>query len=255
MILQSPGDVAFNIINFPVYWYGIVLAFAVLSGVLCAEYISAKYLPEKFFIETSPLIIILGIIGARLYYCIVNFNYYINNPLEIIDIRQGGMSVHGMIIAGIAAYYFICKKYKTDFFRVLDISSCGVSLAQAIGRWGNFFNSEAFGYPTNSDWGLFIPVSDRPLPYLNHELFHPAFLYESVLDLFIFFLLLKILKKSEKPGYTFFGYLILYGTVRIFVENIRIDSVLNISGMPVAIWVSLFCVIAGCIGVFLKKLF
>ncbi len=249
MVIASPGEVAFFIFNFPIYWYGIILAFAVFVGVACAEILARKFsvLPHNFFIDNSPLVIICGIVGARIYYCFVNFNYYIKHPFEIIDIRQGGLSVHGMIFAGVIAVYFLAKKYRVSILAILDVLVCPVILAQAIGRWGNFFNSEAFGYPTNADWGVYIPVSHRPLAYINYDLFHPAFIYESFLDFAAFFILFFIFRKMPE-GVTFFSYLILYSIIRIIVENFRIDSVLNIASIPVAQWVSCFFILVSVCG-------
>lgn len=249
MIIQSPGEIAFYIFNFPVYSYGIILAFAVFLGVCTAEILAKKFsdVPENFFVDNSPAVIIAGILGARLYYCIVNYPYYIHNPLEIFDIRQGGLSIHGMLIAGIITFYFLAKKYRVNLLRLLDVLACSVILAQSAGRWGNFFNSEAFGYPTGGNWGVFIPVSQRPVEFLNYEFFHPAFLYESFLDLVVFTVLIFILRRT-RSGCTFFWYLILYSVVRIFVEYFRIDSVLNIGGFPIAQVVSVLLIIAGVIG-------
>ena len=249
MIIQSPGEVAFYIFNFPVYFYGIILAFAVFLGVCTAEILAKKFsdIPENFFVDNSPAVIIAGILGARLYYCIVNYPYYIHNPLGIFDIRQGGLSIHGMLIAGIVTVYFLAEKYRVNLLRLLDVLACSVILAQSAGRWGNFFNSEAFGYPTGGNWGVFIPVSQRPVEFLNYEFFHPAFLYESFLDLVVFTVLIFILRRT-RSGCTFFWYLILYSVVRIFVEYFRIDSVLNIGGFPIAQVVSVLLIIAGVIG-------
>lgn len=249
MIIQSPGEIAFYIFNFPVYSYGIILAFAVFLGVCTAEILAKKFsdVPENFFVDNSPAVIIAGILGARLYYCIVNYPYYIHNPLEIFDIRQGGLSIHGMLIAGIITFYFLAKKYRVNLLSLLDVLACSVILAQSAGRWGNFFNSEAFGYPTGGNWGVFIPVSQRPVEFLNYEFFHPAFLYESFLDLVVFAVLIFILRRT-RAGCTFFWYLILYSVVRIFVEYFRIDSVLNIGGFPIAQVVSVLLIIAGVIG-------
>lgn len=249
MIIQSPGEIAFYIFNFPVYSYGIILAFAVFLGVCTAEILAKKFsdIPENFFVDNSPAVIIAGILGARLYYCIVNYPYYIHNPLGIFDIRQGGLSIHGMLIAGIITFYFLAKKYRVNLLRLLDVLACSVILAQSAGRWGNFFNSEAFGYPTGGNWGVFIPVSQRPVEFLNYEFFHPAFLYESFLDLVVFTVLIFILRRT-RSGCTFFWYLILYSVVRIFVEYFRIDSVLNIGGFPIAQVVSVLLIIAGVIG-------
>lgn len=254
MILQSPGETVFSVFGLEVYWYGIILAFAVFLGVCTAEILAKKFsdIPENFFVDNSPVVIIAGILGARLYYCIVNYPYYIHNPSEIFDIRQGGLSIHGMLIAGIVTVYFLAKKYRVNLLRLLDVLACAVILAQSAGRWGNFFNSEAFGYPTGALWGVYIPPENRPLQYFDSELFHPAFLYESVLDLVVFFILLFILRKTHRcSGYAFFWYLILYSVVRIFVESFRIDSVLNIAGIPVAQWVSVLMIAAAACGLWI----
>ena len=237
-MFHSPGETAFYILGFPVYYYGILLAFAIFTGVYAAYLLYKKYY-DKFkadcIIDFSPLIILSGIIGARLYYCIVNYSYYLHHPLEIFYIRQGGLSIHGMIIIGICSLYILSKKYKMEFLKLLDVFFCGTALAQSIGRWGNFFNSEAFGLPTNLPWKLYIPVSHRPPQYINFEYFHPTFLYESILDILIFIILLNLFKRFSKyPGTIAAIYLILYSLARIFVEYLRIDSVLNIYGFPVA---------------------
>lgn len=252
MIIQSPGEVAFYIFNFPVYWYGIVLAFAAFCGVCVAEFLARRFsdIPEDFFIDVAPLVIIFGIIGARVYYCLVNFHYYSSHVAEVIDIRQGGLSIHGMIIAGVVAFYFIARKYKLNLLKVLDVLACATIFAQSIGRWGNFFNSEAFGIPTYSDWGVFIPIDNRPFQYISYEFFHPTFLYESLVDLLIFFVLLFILSKCKKSGVVFFWYLILYSIARIFVEFIRVDSVLNIASLPIAVIVSCILLFIGIFGVY-----
>lgn len=246
-MFQSPTDVAFNLLGFPIYYYGIILAIAILIGVYCAYCLYKKfYGVEKAqnIIDFSPYIIIIGILGARFYYCLVNFAYYSNHPLEIFYIRQGGLSIHGVIIIGLCALYYFSKKYKMSFFKLIDVFLCGTALGQSIGRWGNFFNSEAFGSPTNLPWKLFIPISHRTAQYMDFQYFHPTFLYESILDILIFIVLLVFFKKFSKyPGTLACMYLILYSLARIFVEHFRVDSVLNIYGIPVAQLVSILLII------------
>ena len=212
-MFQSPGDVAFSILGFPVYYYGIILAFAILTGVYTAYFLYKTFYDNvnaKKIIDFAPFIIIIGIIGARLYYCCVNYSYYLNHPLEIFYIRQGGLSIHGMIIVGIVSLFVFSKIYKMSFLKLIDVFLCGTALGQCIGRWGNFFNSEAFGTPTNLPWKLYIPIQHRPIQFINYEYFHPAFLYESVLDLVIFILLFCTFKKlSKHPGMIACVYLIL----------------------------------------------
>ena len=257
-MFQSPTDVAFNVFGFPIYFYGIILASAILVGVYCA-YLLYKHFYDKQeaskIIDFSPYIIIMGIIGARLYYCLVNFSYYIEHPLEVFYIRQGGLSIHGVIIVGILALYLFAKKYKMSFLKLIDAFLCGTALGQSIGRWGNFFNSEAFGTPTNLPWKLYIPITHRPTQYIDFQYFHPTFLYESILDFLIFIILLLCFKKlSKSPGVLACLYLIMYSLVRIVVEHFRIDSVLNIDGIPIAQLVSLLIIFISSIAiVFLSR--
>ena len=247
IMFRSPGEIAFRIFDFPVYFYGIILAFAIFVGVYAAFLFYKKFydnVKAACIIDFSPFIIITGILGARIYYCLVNFSYYTVNPLEIFDIRQGGLSIHGMIIAGIIAIYFLSKKYNMPFLKLIDSFFCATPLSQCIGRWGNFFNSEAFGCPTNLPWKLYIPISHRPAEYIDYEYFHPAFLYESMLDLFIFIILFMLFKRlSKHPGTLACLYLIMYSCVRILVEYCRIDSILNIGSIPIAQIVSFIIII------------
>ena len=246
-MLNSPGDIAFTLFGIPVYYYGIIIAFAVFVGFFISYYLYKKYYNNRnLILDISPWLLIFGIIGARLYYCVINYSYYINKPLEVFFIRQGGLSVHGMIIAGALALFCFSKKYKVSFFRLTDVFLCGTVLAQSIGRWGNFFNSEAFGLPCNLPWKLYIPISHRPSEYINYEYFHPAFLYESILDLVIFIILFSLFKKfSQKSGIITSLYLILYAIVRIFIEQLRLDSALNIFGIPIAQIVSAVMIVLG----------
>ena len=215
---QSPGDVAFHIFGMPVYFYGIIMAIAVFVGFLTSDYLYKKLIQfsvvspsplgeragergyvcnkkNNLILDISPYLIISGIIGARLYYCLVNYSYYIQKPLEIFFIRQGGLSIHGAIIAGALAFFYFSKKYKVPFLYLTDVFLCGTILAQSIGRWGNFFNSEAFGLPCDLPWKLYIPISHRPLEYINFEYFHPTFLYESLLDMGIFVVLIFVARQ------------------------------------------------------------
>lgn len=256
-MFKAPSDIAFNMFGFPIYFYGIILAFAVFIGIITTYKLFKKFYNEQEaekFIDFSPILIITGIAGARLYYCAVNYSYYINHPLEIFAIRQGGLSIHGMLIAGLLTLLLLCRFYKISFLKLSDAILCATALAQSIGRWGNFFNSEAFGTPCNLPWKLFIPLAQRPSDYINYEYFHPTFLYESILDFGIFILLLLLFKRfSKAPGTICCLYLILYGLVRIFVEHFRIDSALNISGIPVAQIVSLVILAVGICGLIIKK--
>lgn len=253
MILQSPGETAFILFNIQIYWYSIIMLLAILSGIFVVCKYSQKFsLPKDFWIDNSPLLIVFGIIFARLYYCLINFDYYSSNILDVFNIRGGGLSIHGVILGGIAYLLVLAKIKKLNFYNLADSVCIALPLSQSIGRWGNFFNSEAFGIPTNNNWGLYIPIENRPAAYIQNELFHPTFLYESLLDLIIFIMLLLILKKNPKSGTIFFTYLISYSFVRIFIEQLRTDSAFNVNGIPIAQIISVLIIIL-CIIVLMKR--
>jgi len=230
------------------------MATSCIVGVSIAYFLFKKYNPNSNYNKIwdfSAYVLIIGIIGARLYYCLLNSSKYITNLPEIFNIREGGLSIHGALIFGITALIFLAKHYKICAKKLLDVFACGTALAQSIGRWGNFFNSEAFGLPTDLPWKLYIPISQRPPEYIQYEYFHPTFLYESILDIVIFTVLLFVLKKSANnvPGTTFFAYLILYSIARILIETLRTDSVLNIHGIHFAHIVSIITLLIGIIGI------
>lgn len=258
-MFQSPGDILFSIHGFPIYNYGLTMAFACIIGVSVAYLLFKKYYSDKNYSELwdiSAYLIIAGIVGARLYYCLLNPVYYSANPLEILNFRQGGLSIHGGLIAGILTLILLSKKKGLPIFGVLDSFACGTALGQAIGRWGNFFNSEAYGYPTDLPWKLFIPASHRYPEFINFKYYHPTFLYESLLDLCIFAVLCFVMKKyaNLKPGVTLFVYLALYSVVRIFVEHFRIDSALDFYCVPIAQIISLLILIFSiCALIYLSK--
>lgn len=249
-MFASPGETAFFIGSLPIYYYGILMGLSLLVGIFMSWFIAKKFYPElesDVIFDIAPVIIISGILGARIYYCLLAHDYYFENPIEVLQIWQGGLSIHGGIIGGLLGGLIYAQRHKLPKLQLCDIFSYGLVLGQALGRWGNFFNSEAFGAPTNSFLKLFIPLANRPFGFEEYEYFHPTFLYESVLDICIFFVLFfvvrKVAKGEDKDGVVFFSYLLLYSIVRIIIERIRIDSVLNIGGVPIAEIISLFAII------------
>ncbi len=253
----TPPEIAyFTLFGFPVYYYGIILAVAILVGVIVANYIAIKeYLLLNIIPNIATSVIIGGIIGARLYYCLLNHSIYLKNPLEILMIREGGLSIHGAIIGGALVLFYQAKKNNIEFLKLCDICATGLPIAQAIGRWGNFFNSEAFGYPTNLPWKMFIRQPYRPDEYFNYEYFHPTFLYESLLNIVVFVILYKFILKQQKHqcGVITAWYLILYSFVRIFTETFRIDCVKYIWNIPVPIFISVILIIASALFIYIKN--
>lgn len=253
IILNAPNPIAFNLFNIPIYWYGIFMASAIFVAILLANLFFNKTNPEiskDKILEYSPYIIFSGIFGARLYYCLLNLHYYLLRPLEIFNVRQGGLSIHGAILGGILCLICLSKHTKTPLFKYLDAISATTILGQAIGRWGNYFNSEAYGLPVKSQtWGLFIPESQRLKEFADISLYHPTFLYESLLDLTGFGILTFLYFKFHKiNGFTFFAYLTIYSIIRFFIEQIRVDSALNIGNIPIAIIMSITLFLIGILG-------
>ena len=236
-MLTPPDIVSFSLFGLEVRYYGVILAASMLLALFVSCVISKKYYKDTgcgVLIDVFPILVLSGIIGARLFYVILSADYYLNHPAEILMFRNGGLSIHGALIGGLIGGIAYCKVKKISVLKYADVFSYGIVIAQALGRWGNFFNSEAFGLPTKLPL-LYVAPKYRPIEFIQNQYFHPAFLYESILDLIIFFILLFLVRKiAKKDGTVFFAYLILYSLARIFVEQIRIDSVLNIGQMPVA---------------------
>ena len=251
-MFESHSQIICTLFGFHIYFYGVILAVAIVTGTLVSDYIGTKFfsLKKETIIDLSPYLVIFGIIGARLYYCLLNYEFYLKFPTEILAIRHGGISIHGAILGGLIGHLIFAKRHQISALKLCDISAIGLVLAQAIGRWGNFFNSEAFGTPTDLPWKLYIAPQYRPIPYTDVEYFHPTFLYESLLNLVIFFILFYLVKngKSKKDGNIALYYLIMYSIVRIFVENIRLDSVCYMHGVHISFVVSAGIIFLALIG-------
>jgi len=245
MILYPPDSpIAFTIFNFPVRWYGIILSLAIFTGILLSSKLVKKYVSEKdynIFLDIMPVIVISAIFGARLFYVTGNFDYYIKNPSEILLINHGGISIYGAILFGIGALFIYHKIKNFLILKYLDILALTMPLCQSIGRWGNFFNQEAYGAPYSGFLKMYISENCRYSQLKDIEYYHPAFLYESILDFLLFLILLTVFLKFKniKTGTITCLYLFLYALIRIFVENIRLDSVLNISNIPIATIISI----------------
>ena len=254
-MFKSPGEIAFSIGNISVHYYGLCISFGIVLGLLVSYFICKKYYkdinPDIIFDIAIP-VIIGGIVGARLYYCLLSFDYYSKHILEIIQIYKGGLSIHGAIIGGLISGVIYAKKKNLPILKLCDIFTFALVTGQIIGRWGNFFNSEAFGLPAQNFLKLYIPAEKRPLLFMGNEYFHPAFLYESLLNIVVLILLYLLLQKKQKDGKIFLYYLIMYSIVRIIIESVRIDSVLYVFGLPVATFVSL--IITGLCFLALRKI-
>ena len=215
--MVAPNPIAFTIFGIDIMWYGILIGI----GFLLAITISYKRAPlhgieSEHILDLSIWIIPSAIIGARLYYVIFSWSSYNGNLKAMLNIRGGGLAIHGGIIACVIVAYFVCKHYKMDLIEVFDLMFPAVALAQSIGRWGNFFNSEAHGGPTTLPWGVLV----------DGQYVHPTFLYESVWCFLLFWFLLYVDKRRKFKGQIVCLYGILYSTERFFVEQLRTDSLM-----------------------------
>ncbi len=228
--------VAFSLFGIDVMWYGVIISAGILLGIILSFRECRRIgFKEDNLIDFLLVVIPVGIICARLYYVAFTWDYYSQNLGEIINIRNGGLAIHGGLFGGIIAGLIFCKIRKISFFRIIDIIAPPVILAQAIGRWGNFVNQEAHGGPTNLPWGIMV----------DGVKVHPTFLYESLGNLLIFFFLVWYRKnKRKKEGEVFALYLILYSVVRFFVEGLRTDSLMFL-GLRTAQIVSIGMFLAG----------
>jgi|AntRauTorckE6833_2_1112554.scaffolds.fasta_scaffold00067_44 phosphatidylglycerol:prolipoprotein diacylglycerol transferase len=261
----QPESILLSIGPITIYWYGFFMMSAILAGLLFIIYLAKRYKIEtNIIIDLAFWMILFGIIGARLYELIIDFNYYQNNPLAILKVWQGGLAIHGAIIAGIITLYFFSKnlskkineKYSNIFWKLTAIITPGLALGQFIGRWGNYFNQELFGLPSKAPWAIPIDIINRPIAYISDQYFHPTFLYESLGNLLIFLILfsihLYILKKSVFKKTVFIRisalYLFLYSVLRYLLEFLRLDSTLVLGSMR---WPQIISIVIILISIYL----
>jgi phosphatidylglycerol---prolipoprotein diacylglyceryl transferase len=225
--MVSPGAIAFQLGPIVVRWYGILMAVAIICGLL-VTYRQARRegLPADDIISVGQWSILAGLVGARIYEVAFNWSYYGQHPSKIVAVWEGGLAIHGGLIVGPLVGVLLAIRWKLPVLRGLDVVAPGIVLGQAIGRWGNFFNEEAFGQPTNLPWKLYISLPNRPRGYAQFEYFHPTFLYESLWDLLVFGLLVWVLRPllRDRPGALFFAYVGLYSVGRFAIEALRLDS-------------------------------
>ncbi len=229
---------AFMIGDFAIYWYAILIAVGAILAIIYAITNAKKYgiNPDKL-IDVAIFALVFGIIGARLYYVVFNLESY-TSFADVINIRDGGLAIYGGLIVGILTGFIVCKINKTKFLPALDIAAGGFFIGQAIGRWGNFVNQEAFGVNTNSIFGMYSESTESYLSSVGWELFkqgvevdptkpvHPCFLYESIWCAIGFLVILLYRKHRKFDGEIFLFYAAWYGTGRAFIEGLRTDSLM-----------------------------
>ena len=247
---------------FAIRWYGLLIALAVLLGLwISSELAKSRGLDGGLIADLLPLLVLCAVVGARIYYVLFEWRQYQINWLEAIQIWRGGIAIHGALLGGLLAVIGFTRWKQLSFWSVMDVLMPSVALGQAIGRWGNFFNSEAFGVPTDLPWKLFIPAANRPELYFDQSYFHPTFLYESIWDLALFTLLIVLFTRRNSEGNPLLPsgaitclYALVYSLGRFWIEGLRLDP-LCLSGtladgdcMRMAQVVSLLLALAGAAG-------
>ena len=250
----SPGPVLLDLGPVAIRWYGLLIAIAVLLGVSLSQWLAQRRSIDPDLLgDLAIWLVIAAIPCARLYYVAFEWDSYANNPAQILAIWRGGIAIHGALIGGTLATLLFARLQKVPFWQLADLVFPSVILGQAIGRWGNFFNSEAFGAPTDLPWKLFIPRNRRPLEYINEAYFHPTFLYESLWNLMLFSVLMWLFfrdlkgKPALKPGNLAMIYIAGYSAGRVWIEGLRTDS-LMFGPLRIAQIISLLGIILGLAG-------
>ncbi len=260
----------FYVGSFFIAFYGVIIAIGMLVGVsFILKEAKRVGFDEDQFLDICIITIVVGVIGARLYYVIFAWDYYKDNLLGIFNIRQGGLAIYGGVLAGIACVYILCRIKKLEFLKVIDVAIFGVIIGQIFGRWGNFFNREVFGQYTDGLFAMLLPLNSirsqldvtpemmANLVHLNgvdYISVHPTFLYESLWNLGLLIFLLCTRKKKKFEGYCFFTYLIVYGAGRFWIEGVRTDQ-LKLWGTNLAVsqLIAAVCVVLGSALYFYKR--
>jgi phosphatidylglycerol:prolipoprotein diacylglycerol transferase len=257
---QSPGSVLFKIGPLTIRWYGIMIALGFLAATSAATRLAKRWeIDADKILNLALFCFIGGIVGARLYYVALMWTEFSQHPLEIFfSSTEGfsirGLSIHGGILGALVVGLIYCRRVKIPFWSSCDVIATALPLGQGIGRWGNFFNSEAFGKPVSEHFPLqlFIPQDQRPMLFRNFEYFHPTFLYECAWDLMLFAVLYFYAADKLKrfPGLTFFVYVAGYSIGRLMIEPLRTDSIMVASTtLPWPILVSALMLAVALVGI------
>lgn len=223
--------------TFKIYYYALII----LAGVLLAAWLATRQAKKKgidpdLVWDMLPWLLVAGIIGARIWHILtppasmveqgITTYYYLTHPLEMLNMRNGGLGIPGAVIGGAIALFFYARRHKVSFAMWVDIIAPGLALAQAVGRWGNFFNQEVYGAPTNLPWKLFIDPAHRLPEYADVAYYHPLFLYEFIYNILNMAFLLWLgdrFAKRLRTGDIFLTYLVIYPVGRFFLEFLRLD--------------------------------
>lgn len=228
----EPTAILFSSGPLRIYWYGLIMVLAIVAALLLTFRLAKLYnLKRETIFDLAFWLIIGGLIGARIYDDLLQLPYYLQHPLQSLEIWKGGLAIHGAILAGLLIVWWFARSRQLNFWQLTALLVPGVALGQAVGRWGNYFNQELFGRPTDLPWGIPIVLANRPSLYIDNTYFHPIFLYESLGNLVIAGTLVWLTvyaAKTKKLNQIFYVrltalYLISYSWLRFFLEFIQLD--------------------------------
>ena len=215
--MPQPNPVAFTVFNIEIMWYAICVTLGIILAVIFVCLRAGRHgLTQDQLLNFIIISVPCGIIGARAYYVIFNWDWYAGDIGRILNVRAGGLAVHGGLILGIGVGLLLCFLWRVRPLNLLDLCAPAIALAQSVGRWGNYFNSEAHGGPTDLPWGVWI----------NGQTYHPTFLYESIWCFLLFLFLFYMDNHRKFEGQIILLYGILYSLERFCVEALRTDSLM-----------------------------
>jgi len=250
--------VAIELGPIPIYWYGVVIALGAILGLLIAIYESKRIgFNEEYAVDVVIWSIPISILCARIYYVIFEWDYYGQHLDQIINIRQGGIAIHGAIFGALLTVFLYTKKKNISFWQITDILAPSLLLGQAIGRWGNFFNQEAHGGKTTWTFlqdTLHLPKWIVDQMYIDGSYYIPTFLYESVWNILgVILLIVWRMAGNPRRGYIFLGYLVWYSVGRFYIEGLRTDSLMVAGELRTAQLVSIALFAFGLIMMFIRR--
>ena len=215
--MPTPDPVAFSVFGIDIMWYAVLITSGmIIATIICCRRAPKHDLTSDQILNFVIICIPLAIIGSRIYYVMFNWSMYSGNIKDILNIRAGGLAIHGGLIMGFIIVMILCSIRKIRPLNVLDLAAPCIAVAQSIGRWGNYFNSEAHGGPTDLPWAITV----------NGQSVHPTFLYESIWCFLLFLFLIYIDNRRRFEGQTSLLYCGLYSAERFFVEGLRTDSLM-----------------------------
>ena len=250
--IPSPGD-PFIINSGPIHarWYGLLLALGVLlAGWIARKEFRRRGIDPELAYSIAVWAVPFGLIGARLYHVATDWDAFKNTYSQIPQIWNGGLSIFGAVLGGMLGTWIGARRVKLRFWVVADCIAPGLVLAQALGRFGNYFNQELYGKPSSLPWAVKIDPAHRYAPYQADSTFQPMFLYESLWDLLVFFILLRFTRRYWRrvPAGTVFAlYVALYSAVRLPLETMKIDPADHLFGQRINVWVAGLCLVAGLV--------